>query len=147
MAELVVTHDIAAPQQQVWDVLVDWDVHDQWMLGTRATGGHGVGEPVEAFTGVGRLGFLDTMTIVVWEPPHRAVVRHTGTVVRGSGAFEVRDLGAGRSRVVWSEWVDLPFGAVGRLGWPVAKMAVAAGVRFSLRRLQRYVESGRAGAR
>ena len=36
------------------------------------------------------------MTIVVWEPPHRAVVRHTGRVVRGSGAFEVRELVGGR---------------------------------------------------
>jgi uncharacterized protein YndB with AHSA1/START domain len=143
MAELVISRDIAAPQQRVWDVLVDWDVHDRWMIGTRATGGHGVGEPIRAFTGIGRLGFLDTMTIVVWEPPERAVVRHTGRVVRGSGAFEVRDLGDGRSRVVWSEWVDLPFGVVGRLGWPLARLGVRAGVLLSLRRLERYIASGR----
>ena len=139
MAELVISRDIAAPQQQVWDVLVDWDVHDRWMLGTKATGGHGVGEPIRAFTGIGRVGFLDTMTITVWEPPRRAVVRHTGRVVRGSGAFEVQETGPGRSRIVWSEWIDLPFGALGRLGWPVAKLGVRAGVLFSLGRLERYL--------
>jgi hypothetical protein len=141
MAEVVISRDFAAPQQRVWDVLVDWDVHDRWMLLTKATGGHGVGEPVRAFTGIGRLGFLDTMTITVWEPPHRAVVRHTGRVVRGSGAFEVQALAPDRSRVVWSEWIDLPFGALGRLGWPVARLVVVAGVRFSFWRLERYLRT------
>lgn len=142
MAELVVTQVVLAPAQEVWDVLTDWAVHDRWMLLTRAEGGHEVGDTVSAFTGVGRLGFLDTMTITVWEPPRRAVVRHTGRVVRGSGAFEVDQLGDRLSRVVWSEWVDLPFGRLGRLAWPVARLLVRAGVGLSLRRLARYVESG-----
>lgn len=145
MAELVVTQVVAAPAKQVWDVLTDWDVHDRWMLFTHAEGGRAEGETISAFTGIGRLGFLDTMTITVWEPPHRAVVRHTGKVVRGSGAFEVEELGDRRSRVVWSEWVDLPFGVVGRIGWPVAGFFLRAGVQFSLRRLARFVESGRSG--
>lgn len=143
MAELVVQVEVDAPPQPVWDALTDWAAHDRWMLLTRARGGAGVGESIEAFTGVGRLGFLDTMTIRVWEPPHRAVVRHTGRVVRGSGAFEVRDVPGGRSRVVWSEWVDLPLGLLGRLGWPLVRPLLRAGVTFSLRRLARYVEAGR----
>jgi hypothetical protein len=112
------------------------------MVLTRAEGGRAVGESISAFTGIGRLGFLDTMTITVWEPPRRAVVRHTGKVVRGSGAFEVQALGERRSRVVWSEWVDLPFGPIGRLGWPLVKVLVGAGLRLSLRRLARYAERG-----
>jgi uncharacterized protein YndB with AHSA1/START domain len=143
MAELVVSQVVAAPAQQVWDALTDWDVHHEWMLLTRAEGGHAEGETLSAFTGIGRIGFLDTMTITVWEPPRRAVVRHTGRVVRGSGAFEVQPLGERRCRVVWSEWVDLPFGAVGRVGWLVVRVLVRAGVQLSLRRLARYVESGR----
>ena len=97
------------------------------------------GGEIRAFTGVGRLGFLDTMTITVWEPPRRAVVRHTGKVVRGSGAFEVEDLGAGRSRVVWSEWVLLPLGVIGQLAWPVARIPLRLLLQASLRRLARYV--------
>jgi len=143
VAELIVRQDVNAPAERVWSALVDWDRHDAWMLLTRATGGAAVGESIEAFTGIGRFGFLDRMTIVVWEPPHRAVVRHTGRVVRGSGAFEVRELSAGRSTVVWSEWVDLPLGVLGRAGWPLVRPLLRVGVSFSLRRLARYVEAGR----
>ena len=143
MAELVVTQDVAAPVEAVWEVLTDWDVHDRWMLFTRAEGGRAQGETISAFTGLGRLGFLDTMTITVWEPPHRAVVRHTGNVVKGSGAFEVEAVAPGRSRVVWSEWVDLPLGALGRLGWPIVRPALRLLVQVSLRRLAAYVEKGR----
>jgi uncharacterized protein YndB with AHSA1/START domain len=134
VAELVVTQDVTAPSELVWSALVDWDLHGEWMLLTRASGGAGVGESIEAFTGIGRFGFLDRMTIVVWEPPHRAVVRHTGRVVRGSGAFEVRELSPGRS---------LPFGALGRAGWPLVRPLVRLGVSFSLRRLAGYVEARR----
>lgn len=140
MAQLVVRQDVAAAQRDVWDVLVDWRRHDRWMLLTRASGGSAVGARVEAFTGVGRVGFLDPMTILVWEPPRRAVVRHTGRIVRGSGAFEVLDTGAGRSRVVWSEWIDLPLGLLGQAAWPAARPLLRAGVAFSLRRLAALVE-------
>jgi hypothetical protein len=143
VAELVVRTTVEAPQEQVWAALTDWELHDRWMLLTRASGGQGEGAEIEAFTGVGRIGFLDTMRITSWEPPERAVVRHTGRVVRGSGAFEVRSLGPRRSEIVWSEWVLLPFGVLGRLGWPVARVLLRAGVSFSLRRLARLVESGR----
>ena len=115
MAELVVVQEVAAPVERVWDVLTDWDVHDRWMLFTRAEGGRAEGATISAFTGIGRVGFLDTMVITVWEPPRRAVIRHTGKLVRGSGAFEVEAVREGVSRVVWSEWVDLPFGVQKRV--------------------------------
>lgn len=134
------TADVAAPAVTVWEALTDWDVHDRWMLLTHARGGRGKGATIEAFTGIGRVGIVDTMTIVVWEPPRRCVVRHTGRVVRGSGAFELRDIEGGACRVVWSEWLDLPLGRFGRLGWPLVRPAVRAAVVFSLRRLARYVE-------
>ena len=140
MAELVVSLDVDAPQQRVWSALTDWSAHDAWMIGTRATGGAAVGESIEAFTGVGKVGFLDTMVIRVWDPPERCVVRHTGSVVRGSGAFEVEALGAARSRVVWSEWLDLPFGALGHAGWVLVKPVARLGLLASLRRLRSYVE-------
>jgi hypothetical protein len=121
--------------------MTDWSLHDKWMLLTRASGGRSQGASIRAFTGVGRFGFLDTMTIVVWEPPRRCVARHTGRVVRGTGAFEVLDLGDGRSRVIWSEWFDLPFGRLGRLGWPLVRPIARMGIALSLRRLARYVEA------
>jgi hypothetical protein len=82
------------------------------------------------------------MVVTEWEPPYRCVVRHTGSVVRGIGVFEVFALPGGRSRFVWSEDLDLPLGAFGRAGWPLVRLAMAAGVRASLRRLARRVEAG-----
>jgi carbon monoxide dehydrogenase subunit G len=142
VAELAVSIEVDAPQEQVWSALTDWTAHDAWMLGTRASGGSGVGETVEAFTGIGKVGFLDTMVIRVWDPPERCVVRHTGRVVRGSGAFEVEALGPTRSRVVWSEWLDLPLGAVGRWGWLVVRPVARLGLLASLKRLKAHVERG-----
>ena len=125
--------------------MVDWDRQSQWMLGTtaRATvnGGIGLGGGIEAFTGIGPLGFRDPMVITEWEPPWRCTVRHTGRVVRGTGAFEVFSLPGDRSRVVWSEQLDLPLGRLGQLGWPLAKPALVAGVRASLTKLARSVET------
>lgn len=141
MAELVVTAEVRAPAQAVWDVLTDWALHDRWMLLTSASGGRAEGADIEAFTGVGRIGITDPMTIVVWEPPRRCVVRHTGRVIRGSGAFEVQDLGPDRSRVVWSEWLDLPLGILGRVGWLLVRPLARLGVARSLHRLARLVEA------
>ena len=63
------------------------------------------------------------MEVVEWDPPRRCVVRHLGRVVRGDGVFEVVELGPARSRFLWSELLDLPLGALGRLGWPLVRPA------------------------
>ena len=134
---------VEAPVEQTWAAAVDWDRQDEWMLGTRVRGtaqdGVGVGGGIEAFTGVGRLGFLDTMEITAWDPPQRCAVLHTGRVVRGTGLFEVRELGEERSVFVWSEQLELPLGALGRLGWPVVRPLFLAGVRRSLDRFALWV--------
>lgn len=142
-ARVVVDVTVDAPQQLVWDAVTDWPRQSNWMLGTtvRATtlDGVGPGGGIEAWTGLdlGRLelGFLDTMVVTEWEPPCRCVVRHTGRVVRGDGIFEVVALPDGRSRFIWSEVLELPLGRLGRLGWPLVRPALVAGVRMSLRRL------------
>jgi uncharacterized protein YndB with AHSA1/START domain len=138
VTSLVLEVDVEAPVERVWAAAVDWDHQHEWVLGTRVRGtaqqGQGVGGGIEAFTGVGRLGFLDTMEITQWEPPYRCGVLHTGRVVRGTGLFEVVDLGGGRSRFVWSEELELPLGALGRLGWPLVRPLFVAGVRRSLKR-------------
>ena len=144
-AELVESIEIPASQQVVWDAVVDWPGQRNWMLLTDVRASteqnEGVGTQLAAFTGIGKLGFLDTMTVTEWEAPRRCVVVHTGRVVRGSAAFEVESVSETSSRFIWTEWIDLPFGAVGRLGWPLAKPFVAWGVRYSLRRLRRVVLS------
>ena len=143
-ARVVADVEVDASPEEVWAVLVDWDRHNEWMLGTHMADvvgdGASVGSELAATTGRGRLSFTDTMRIIEWDPPRRCVVEHTGELVRGRGAFEVVPIPGGRTRLIWSERLDLPFGAIGRIGWPVARVISAAGLSFSLRRLARVVE-------
>jgi uncharacterized protein YndB with AHSA1/START domain len=140
---------VDAPVDVVWDAVTDWAGQSDWMLGTRVWAteqdGVGIGGGVAAFTGVGRLGFLDTMVITGWDPPFRCDVRHTGRVVRGTGTFEVLALPHDRSRFVWSEELDLPLGRLGRMGWPVVRPAFALGVRRSLDKLARSLARATTG--
>lgn len=142
---------VRAPAADVWAGAVDWDAQGTWMLGTRvrgtAQGGIGVGGGIEAFTGIGPVGFLDTMEVTRWEPPVRCEVRHTGRLVRGTGLFAVEPTGPASSVFVWREDLELPLGVVGRLGWPLVRPLFAAGVRLSLRRFARWVEAGRPRSR
>jgi Polyketide cyclase / dehydrase and lipid transport len=125
MPELTEAVDVDAPPERVWGALTDWVRQGEWMLATdvRTVGGPAqeVGGRLEARTGIPvrdrRLGVLDAMEVTRWEPPRRVDVRHVGRVVRGSGVFEVRPRGP-YSTFVWTEVLDLPLGALGRLGSP-----------------------------
>lgn len=146
-ASLVLSVPVAAPAADTWAGAVDWDAQSTWMLGTTvkgtAQGGVGVGGGIEAFSGVGPLGFLDVMEITAWDPPRRCDVKHLGRVVRGTGVFEVRQRGPQASEFVWREDLDLPLGLLGRLGWPLVRPIFAFGVQLSLNRFARWVEAGR----
>ena len=126
-------------------MLTDRERQSEWALlthtrGIGPTGGRAVGEEVHAFTGVGRLGFMDTMVIEVWDPPSRCRVRKTGRVVRGASEFRVEALGADRSRVVYAAEVEVPAGRLGLALWPVARAAIAAGFGRSLTTLAGIAE-------
>jgi uncharacterized protein YndB with AHSA1/START domain len=147
--EITVSVDVDAPVETVWGVVTDWDSQGEWMLGTRVrvTRGDGasLGSELAATTGIGPLGVTDTMEIVGWDPPHRATVRHTGAVVRGSGTFTVVERtgtdgtdGTAASTFHWSEDLDLPLGPLGALGWPVVRPLFAWGLRASLDALARH---------
>jgi hypothetical protein len=142
MPEIVLTVDVPAPADQVWAAVTDWPGQGEWMLGTSvrgtALGGRGLGGEIEAFTGVGRLGFLDTMTITRWDPPHRCEVEHTGRLIKGSAVFEVVRVDADNSRFVWAEWLTPPLGLLGVIGFALVRPLAVAGVRLSLRRLARW---------
>ena len=155
MAEIVVATDVAAPLDRVWAALIDWEKHADWMLLTKVRrttdGGDRVGAGIEGVTRLGPLALRDTMTFSQWQPPParpaRCVVEHTGAIVRGSGAFEVEELGPDLSRIVWSEWLQLPLGLLGEIGWVVVRPGVALFLRLSLRRLARVIEAADAAVR
>ena len=143
IATLILKVPVDASVEQTWLGATDWAGQGDWMLGTKVhptkQDGQGVGGAISAFTGVGRVGFVDTMEITVWDPPHRCHVLHTGKLVKGTGVFEVEARGAGQSTFIWREDLVLPFGALGRLAWPLVKPLFAYGVLVSLKRFARWV--------
>ena len=136
-AQLRLEVDVAAPVERTWAAATDWDRGREWMLATRtrstAGDGRGIGGRIEARTGVGPVGVVDRMEITGWDPPHGAYVRHLGRIIRGTAAFEVRPRSGG-STFVWTEDLDLPMGAVGRLGFRLLRPLVGRGLALSLRR-------------
>lgn len=142
MAEIALSVDIAAPADQVWAAVTDWDRQGEWMLGTTvqatALGGRGVGGALEARTALGGVGFTDRMTIIRWDPPYRCEVLHQGGLINGSAVFEVVPLDADHARFVWVEWLRPPLGLFGTVGLALTRPLVLLGVRLSLQRLARW---------
>ncbi len=137
MPEVSVSVDVDASPEQVWRTAVDWPTQARWMFLTHVDvtsgDGHQVGDELSAFTGIGRVGFVDTMTITAYDAPQCCVVRHTGKVVRGTAAFEVVALGPDRARFVWTEWLELPLGLVGQVGFALFRPLFLWPLRRSLR--------------
>ena len=130
--------------------LLDAEGQGRWMLGTSIYPVAGdvpspeAGSRLVAFTGVLGFGILDVMEVTEHVPGRRWVVAHHGSVIKGSGIFSVDPLPGPtpRSVVRWAEELDLPFGIVGRVGWPLVKPAVRWGLQKSLRSFSTLV-SGR----
>ena len=151
--ELAVPVEVAVPAEVLWRKVTDWERQGDWMLATtvRRTGGDGrsPGSTWSAATGLGPLTVVDTIELaeLVEGGPWRAVVLHTGKIIRGDGIFTVEDLGPQRSRFTMAERLDLPMGAFGRVGWALLARPVSrVGLVVSLRRMARQVEAGYAGA-
>jgi hypothetical protein len=143
MPVLTVGVEVNAPAEAVWAAMTDWPAQSRWMLATtvRALDPQpGVGQRLQAWTGLGPLGVKDTMVVTEWDPPRRCVVAHTGRLVRGDGWFEVRDLGDRRTTLEWTERLRLPSHQLGRWGWAALGPLVRAGVAWSLQRFAGQVE-------
>jgi hypothetical protein len=129
---------VPAEPADLWRLAMDWPRQGDWMLATQVRGGQGVGATVVARTGIGPVGFTDTMVITQWHPPRRCVVRHTGRVLRGTGVFEVARCGP-QSELAWTERLQLPLPASGPLGRWLAARPARWIMDVSLRRLRRLV--------
>ncbi len=151
MSTLVLSIEIDAPAEQVFDALVDWRGQDLWMPATtvRAThqAGIAVGGEIVAITGWGPLSVMDSMTITRWDVGERVDVEHTGSVIRGTATMQVQALSDTRTRFTWTEDLDLPLGIAGRAGWIAAKPAIALRLRFALRKFAKLVETGVLGVK
>lgn len=154
-ASLTISAGVTVPadQQRTWDLAVDWAMQRQWIWATTTSGGHGLGATVTGRTGIGPLGFTDTMLITEWEPPARCTVSHTGTIVRGEGSFEVRPRGDG-SEFRWTERIFLPVPllalvpdavrpAFTRLGYALIAPVARAGLGYCMIRFARLLAAPR----
>ena len=119
--------------------VVDLPSQEKWIIATRLYAIEGevsipqVGSRMAAFTGLVGVGFLDTMVVTEYDPPWRWVTQHEGEFVQGVGIFEVEP-SLGGCRFTWGEELELPFGFIGRLGWPLVKPFARFGLQASLRR-------------
>ncbi len=144
---------VAADPERTWDLAVDWSAQNGWIWATTTRGGHGLGATVTGWTGVGPVGFTDTMLITQWDPPRRCTVRHTGTIVRGEGVFDVLPRGD-RTEFRWTERILLPEAVLAlvphalrpgltRLAYAVIAPFARAGLGYSLIRFARLLDGAR----
>lgn len=143
---------VGAPAAEVWAYVTDWPRQGEWIPFTRVevvpAGGTatGVGGRIRAWTGVGPVGFWDTMTVTAWSVDAggsaRCEVLHTGAVVRGEAELAVVADGPDRSRLVWWERLDVPGGPVGAVLWRLLGWTIRRGVDVALARFARRVEAG-----
>src|SRR6266568_8713259 len=127
---------VKAEPERVWQVAMNWSRQREWMWGTQVRGGTGAGAEVVARTGIGPVGFTDTMVITQWDPPRRCVVRHTGRVVRGLGIFEVTPSGQ-PTEFRWTEQLLLPWPLSGSIGRRVVAVVAGQALSAALRRFAR----------
>ncbi len=146
-ASVAAVVNVPVSADRAFAALVDAEGQGDWMFATTVYPVEGdaaspaVGARLVAFTGFLGIGVLDVMKVTELHDGVRWVVAHEGSIIRGSGTFSVRPLGADAAEVRLAEEWELPFGLLGRLGWLIVRPAVGWGIRHSLRRLAAQLAS------
>ena len=132
MAPVEVRRTVPTPLDAVWDALTDFAAYGRWIpLTTMRTepGPARLGWAFGGFTGLGPVGFLDSMLVVKWKPPldgeARFAVRKTGRVLRGWADVRLAATDAGGTDVVWREEIVPRPETIGRLVAPAADRVTA----------------------
>jgi carbon monoxide dehydrogenase subunit G len=142
--------DVAVPAAELWAYVTDWPRQGEWVPHTRvervdpADPATSVGGRIRAWSGLGAVGFWDSMTVTSWEVSPdgggRCEVLHTGAVVRGEGEFAVVATGPSSSRFLWAEMAVVPFGRLGALGWRLVRPVVERLIDRGLRAMRTQLE-------
>ena len=144
---LALTVAVPLSQEQAWSAIIDWQGQSNWMLQTKVwVDGEktsGVGTKIAAFTGplhryyprFKRLGLLDLMEVTAWNPPLRCDVIHYGSILKGSGTFEVEAIDDSHSLFHWSEEIEAPIAL-----FLLIRPFILIGVKISLARFVRQQE-------
>lgn len=141
-----VHHDFAAPPRAVWDELVDWEGHAEWIPMTRMDVEPGdptaPGARFTAYSGVGRVALEDRMQVVecTWDDDAQrgyCEVEKLGPVLTGRAGFTIEPKGDG-SALEWFEDVDARY--VPRFASGLAARAGAAGFKQGMKRLAKLLD-------
>jgi len=126
MPAIEVRRTVATQLDPVWETLTDYGSYGRWIPLTRMRVDPGpvrLGWGFGGFTGLGPVGFLDSMIVVRWEAPAegraRFAVRKTGRVLAGWADVSLTSTTAGGTDVVWREEILPRPEALGRLIAPV----------------------------
>lgn len=140
-----VTRDLPLPARVVFDELVDWPGHAEWVPLTKVrveSGDGGPGTVFVATSGVGPLALPDRMRVDALDPDAMTVrVTKIGPVLTGVVDLSVTALGENRSRLDWVEDIRVPY-----LPQVLAKpMALAArkGFETSITRMAKRLRAPR----
>jgi hypothetical protein len=137
---IAMTLNIKASIEKVWQALGQWETQGDWMLLTKVEVTskirEGVGTSIAAFTGIGKLGLMDHMTVTAWQPPNVCDVVHTGRIIKGTGRFELTQIDAFTTQFDWSEEIKAP-----RAIFLLIAPGIYAGVRISLMAFRRQLQS------
>jgi len=142
-----IVHRFDAPAQVVWDALIDWAGHADWVPMTRVAVDPGdptaVGATFTAWTGPGPLALEDRMRVtrLDWDPvtmTGTCEVEKLGPVLKGTAGFTVAPAGTG-AELRWVEDVTVPVAP--QFTAPVVGKLGAAGFSFGMRRLAKSLAS------
>ena len=137
--------DLQTDPETAFAAVVDLPSQEKWIIATKLYPIEGdasvphVGSRLAAFSGVGSIGFLDTMVVTEYDPPYRWVTDKDGDLLRGVGIMQVEPRLEG-CRVTWANELELPFGVIGRVGWLVVRPVARILMQASLRRLARLLD-------
>ena len=136
-----VTRDLPLPSDVVFEELIDWKGHANWVPLTRVevlTGDGGPGTEFVATTGIGPIALPDRMRVDVLDPTAMtADITKIGPVLTGQVYLSVMSTGATSSRLEWVEDIRVP-GVPQFLAGLVAK-AAAKGFQTSITRLAKRI--------
>ncbi|MDH3292932.1 MAG: SRPBCC family protein [Acidimicrobiia bacterium] len=143
--QFTVTVDFDAEPRRVWDEMIDWKGHEQWIPSTRVEVPDGdataVGTEFTAWTGPGPLALEDRMRVSEcrWDDETETgycEVEKLGPVLQGRAGFTVRPHPRG-AEVEWFEDVTVPVAP--KVTRPVIERLSAGGFRLGMRRLGKIV--------
>lgn len=116
MPALHLVRETTAQPSAVWDVLTDFTAYGRWMPLTRMrvdAGEPRVGWGFAGVSGIGPLGFSDSMVLTRWEPP----ADRTGAAQAAGGPASFRVVKTGRLLGGWVDVTVTPTATGTRVDW------------------------------